>query len=141
MLSGLFEATTIPVLEQVVNFAQARHNILAGNVANIDTPGYHMRDLSAEMFQDRLKSAIRHRDEMHTAMPIQSPGRAEENPISTVGTSIADMLHHDDIERQPGRSGDRDRQKRAAAQHGAGDHDQPVPIAARGNQRAGITTA
>ncbi len=96
MLSGLFEATTIPVLEQVVNFAQARHNILAGNVANIDTPGYHMKDLSAEMFQDRLKSAIRHRDEMHTAMPIQSPGRAEENPISTVGTSIADMLHHDE---------------------------------------------
>ena len=96
MLSGLFEATTIPVLEQAVNFAQARHNILAGNVANIDTPGYRMKDLSAEMFQDRLKSAIRHRDEMHTAMPVNSPGRAVENPISTVGTSIADMLHHDE---------------------------------------------
>ena len=96
MLRGLFEATTIPVLEQVVNFAQARHTILAGNVANIDTPGYRMRDLSPEMFQERLKSAIHQRDEMHTAMPIHSPGQAVENPISRVGTGITDLLHHDE---------------------------------------------
>jgi flagellar basal-body rod protein FlgB len=96
MLQGLFDATTIPVLEQVINFAQTRHSILAGNVANIDTPGYRMRDLSPEMFQDRLKSAIRQRDEMHAAMPYTSPGQAADNPISTVGTTITDMLHHDE---------------------------------------------
>ena len=45
MLSGLFQATTIPVLEQMVSFAQARHIVLAGNIANMDTPGYQAHDL------------------------------------------------------------------------------------------------
>jgi flagellar basal-body rod protein FlgB len=96
MLNSLFQGTTIPALEQVINFAQARHNILAGNVANIDTPGYRMQDLSPEMFQDRLKHAIHQRDEIHSPLSVASPGHASQNPVSTVGDSIADMLHHDD---------------------------------------------
>ena len=51
-------STQIPVLEQVVNFSQARHGVLAGNIANLDTPGYRVRDLSPELFQERLKAAI-----------------------------------------------------------------------------------
>ena len=58
MLSSLFRSSTIPVLEQVVNFTEARHGVLAGNIANLDTPGYRTRDLSPELFQDRLKEAI-----------------------------------------------------------------------------------
>jgi len=58
MLSSLFDSSTIPVLEQVVNFTQARHGILAGNIANLDTPGYKTRDLSPVEFQNRLKEAI-----------------------------------------------------------------------------------
>lgn len=58
MLSSLFASTQIPVLEQVVKFSQARHGVLAGNIANLDTPGYHVRDLSPELFQSRLKTAI-----------------------------------------------------------------------------------
>ncbi|HVT29163.1 MAG TPA: hypothetical protein VHE81_14200, partial [Lacipirellulaceae bacterium] len=49
---------TIPVLEQVVGFTEARHGVLAGNIANLDTPGYKTRDLSPELFQERLKDAI-----------------------------------------------------------------------------------
>ena len=55
---NLLKSSTIPVLEQVANFSQARHNILAGNIANIDTPHYVARDLSVTDFQSRLKSAI-----------------------------------------------------------------------------------
>lgn len=62
MLPELFQSTSIPVLEQVVDFAQARHNVLAGNIANVDTPGYKTRELSVEDFQERLKSAIESRD-------------------------------------------------------------------------------
>ena len=58
MFGNIFNSTTIPVLEQVVNFAQARHTVLAGNIANMDTPGYKTRDLSVEDFQARLKKAI-----------------------------------------------------------------------------------
>jgi flagellar basal-body rod protein FlgB len=53
-----FSNNTIPVLEQVINFAQARHNVLAGNVANMDTPGYKVRDLSVNEFHDRLSGLI-----------------------------------------------------------------------------------
>jgi len=58
MLSSMFQSSTIPVLEQVVNFTEARHGVLAGNVANLDTPGYKTRDLSPELFQEKLKEAI-----------------------------------------------------------------------------------
>ena len=58
MLSSMFQSSTIPVLEQVVNFTEARHGVLAGNVANLDTPGYKTRDLSPKLFQEKLKAAI-----------------------------------------------------------------------------------
>ena len=59
----MFQSTTIPVLQEVVSFSQARHAVLAGNIANIDTPGYQARDLSVEDFQARLKQAIDDRDQ------------------------------------------------------------------------------
>jgi flagellar basal-body rod protein FlgB len=95
MLPSLVQNTAIPVLEQVVNFAQARQNVLAGNIANIDTPGYRMRDLSPEKFQSRLKSAIAQRDRMQSSISV-SLGNTSDNPVSEVGSSLADMLHHDD---------------------------------------------
>ncbi len=62
MKPGMFNGTTIPVLEQVVNFAQARHGVLAGNVANMDVPGYKTQDLSQDLFQERLKDAVAQRN-------------------------------------------------------------------------------
>jgi flagellar basal-body rod protein FlgB len=58
MLSSLFKQSSIPLLEQVVNFTEARHGVLAGNIANLDTPGYKTRDLSPELFQEKLKEAV-----------------------------------------------------------------------------------
>lgn len=63
MLSSMFQSSTIPVLEQVVNFTESRHGVLAGNVANLDTPGYKTRDLSPQLFQEKLKEAIETRDQ------------------------------------------------------------------------------
>ena len=48
-----------PVLEQVVNFTEARHGVLAGNIANLDTPGYKTRDLSPELFQATTEGSDR----------------------------------------------------------------------------------
>lgn len=59
MLNTLLNSSTIPLLEQTVSFAEARHGVLAGNIANVDTPGYKARDLSTEAFRDRLRSAIK----------------------------------------------------------------------------------
>ena len=58
MLANLFNSTSIPALGEVLNFAQARQTVLAGNIANVNTPGYHLRDLSQTEFQQRLKEAI-----------------------------------------------------------------------------------
>ena len=58
MQVDLMGQTSIPVLEQVLNFTQTRHAVLAGNVANMDTPGYQTRDLSVDEFQTRLREAI-----------------------------------------------------------------------------------
>ncbi len=58
MLSTLFGTSSVPLLEQVVNFTEARHGVLAGNIANLDTPGYTTRDLSPELFQQKLREAV-----------------------------------------------------------------------------------
>jgi len=82
MFSNLFESTTIPLLQEAVNFAQSRHTVLAGNIANMDTPGYQVRDLSVEDFQSRLKAALeaRHRPQL----PL-SPGDLAERSTGAMG--------------------------------------------------------
>jgi len=55
---GLLNPPNVALLEQVVAFAQRRHTVLAGNIANLDTPGYQVRDLSVEDFQARLREAL-----------------------------------------------------------------------------------
>ena len=60
---AIFNGTTIPVLEQVVNFDEARQALLAGNIANYDTPLYQARDMDVGHFKRKLAEACarRHR--------------------------------------------------------------------------------
>jgi flagellar basal-body rod protein FlgB len=95
--SGLFDGSTIPILEQVVNFSQARHNVLAGNIANLDTPGYRVRDLPPELFQARLREALAERDHSPAAVGLASTADpAMRDPLSAVGASLAGIVRHDD---------------------------------------------
>ena len=55
---GIFNQTTIPALEQTITFAQRRHELLAGNLANLDTPDYRARDLDVGDFQNALAESI-----------------------------------------------------------------------------------
>ena len=75
MLDSLFSNSTLPMLEQVVGFTQARHGVLAGNIANLDTPGYHTRDLSPEMFEKQLKQAVtaQHAAQSQPIYPSRAP--------------------------------------------------------------------
>jgi flagellar basal-body rod protein FlgB len=96
MLSGLFNSTTIPALGEVLNFAQARHSVLAGNVANVNTPGYRLRDLSQTEFQQRLKEAIA---ASRTSYEPMSPGLAYSepgDPMRQVRSSLENIIYHDD---------------------------------------------
>ena len=58
MLDSILNPTAVPLLEQAAKFNERRHEVLVGNVANIDTPHYQRRDLDVESFEDALKSAI-----------------------------------------------------------------------------------
>ncbi len=76
MFTRLFDATPIPTLQWVLRFTQARHHVLAGNVANIDTPGYQVRDLPVEEFRAFLRAFVARR-QMGPAggeIPHLSPG-------------------------------------------------------------------
>jgi flagellar basal-body rod protein FlgB len=107
MLSSLFQSSTIPVLEQVVNFTEARHGVLAGNIANLDTPGYKTRDLSPALFQERLKEAIETRrqpisptyqGDAAALSPTYNAQSREEQEIAAfqkVKDSMKSILRHD----------------------------------------------
>ncbi len=100
MLNQMFANSTAPLLEQVVNFTEARHGVLAGNIANLDTPGYKTRDLSPQLFQEQLKDALE--------AQRQSPGQTSLGEMSSTGSrgsyeqlakvddSLTGMLRHDD---------------------------------------------
>jgi flagellar basal-body rod protein FlgB len=95
MYEGLFHSTSIPVLEQMVRFSQARHTILAGNIANLDTPGYQAKDLSVEDFQMRMQKAI---EAQHAAGGEMSPGEMGAGsavPMAQVAKSSQVILRHD----------------------------------------------
>lgn len=58
MLDNWINQSSLPALEQSAAFAQNRQKLLAGNIANLDTPGYQTRDISTSEFQSRLREMI-----------------------------------------------------------------------------------
>jgi flagellar basal-body rod protein FlgB len=89
-----------------VNFTEARHGVLAGNIANLDTPGYRTRDLSPALFQERLQEAIETRHETptqnyeNTPEAIRATGsrRADRQlaAFQNVKNSMKSILRHDE---------------------------------------------
>jgi flagellar basal-body rod protein FlgB len=106
MFPSLFSSTTLPMLEQAVNFTEARHGVLAGNIANLDTPGYRTRDLSTQEFESQLKEAVENRRQIAESPRAPYPyaelyGGAEptqeaDNQLATVTDTVKGMLRHDD---------------------------------------------
>src|SRR4030095_16660485 len=106
MLSSIFQSSTVPMLEQVVNFTEARHGVLAGNIANLDTPGYKTRELSPAIFQQRVKEAIetQHQPDSPSTrgdavnVSPYTPQQREEKQIAAfnkVKDSMKSVLRHD----------------------------------------------
>jgi flagellar basal-body rod protein FlgB len=105
----MFNSSTIPLLEQVVNFTETRHGVLAGNIANLDTPGYRTRDVSPELFQQRLKEALESRHKPASAtdgygnygsLSAYTASRAgpRAGGLQQVADSMKSILRHDDVD-------------------------------------------
>lgn len=73
MLEALLNTTPVPWLQKLAEFGERRQEVLAGNLANIDTPGYRTRDLPLAEFQQALGAALR-------AKPHASPLAANGAP-------------------------------------------------------------
>jgi flagellar basal-body rod protein FlgB len=69
MIDSLFNTSTIPLLAKAAVFAERRHEVLAGNVANISTPDYRTRDLPVAEFRAALEEAVARK------RPLDSSGR------------------------------------------------------------------
>lgn len=106
----LANSESIPALEKMLAFTQARQQMLAENVANVDTPGYHTRQMDAQGFQRKLREAInRQRATGSAALPLESTeefrldaaGHLEVSPAEEPAENV---LFHDQtnarIERQ-----------------------------------------
>ncbi len=65
--------SALPALEQAAVFSENRQALLAGNIANLDVPGYKTRDISTSDFQARLREAM-------AAQKNPSAGRTSEKP-------------------------------------------------------------
>jgi flagellar basal-body rod protein FlgB len=105
MFDAMFDNSTLPMLEQVVTFTQARHGVLAGNIANLDTPGYKSRDLSPAAFQERLQRAIKEQHKAARQPAYSTPYTIETSKPEThtvrqdfakVTESLGGLLRHDE---------------------------------------------
>lgn len=62
MIDQILNSNSLPLLEKMAAFAERRQEVLAGNIANIDTPSYKMRDLPVKDFQQALREAVQLKD-------------------------------------------------------------------------------
>lgn len=93
-------------LEETIAFAERRHAILAGNLANMDTPGYKTRDLSVPEFQASLKQLMA-ADKMRGVAPspgdgsldaasgAKGPRLAHEQAVREVRDASTQVVYHD----------------------------------------------
>ena len=61
-IERLLNQGNAPLLEQMLRFTEARQKLLIENGANIDTPGYQMKDLDAHAFQQMLAGRVEQRE-------------------------------------------------------------------------------
>lgn len=88
----LLSSKTTDALALTVQFAERRQEVLAENIANIDTPNYTTKRVDVSDFQSALRSAMDTHDSRNKA-PLELRGRA----VST----DSDGGLHVDIEHEP----------------------------------------
>jgi len=102
MLESLLNRGSMPVLQQVMSFTEARQEVLVNNITNFDTVGYKMKDLSPAEFGQALDQAIECRNQGGVAARLQmrstknlswdSQGRLTAKPAEIENSNI---LFHD----------------------------------------------
>lgn len=63
LIRDVASSGSAPVLEQMLQFAGARHRLIVNNIANKDTPDYRAMDVDPVSFQAELARAVAKRRE------------------------------------------------------------------------------
>jgi flagellar basal-body rod protein FlgB len=109
LFQDIANSESIPAMEKMLAYTQARHRMLVENIANVDTPGYKARQLDTRAFQRALRAAIdgqrqgagslRLKD--HAEFRQDAQGRMEVKPAAEPAENV---LFHDQtnmrVERQ-----------------------------------------
>ena len=96
MFNTLLNNSTLPALEQTALFSHQRHQLLAGNIANIDTPDYKTRDISVDDFRAQLKEAVSTPSQRTTYVPGEgNVPVTKQEAIEQVRDVTKQILYHD----------------------------------------------
>jgi flagellar basal-body rod protein FlgB len=96
------------LVEKALDFRMQRHGLIAGNMANINTPGYRSKDIS---FENKLKAAVgsdvlsmkkTHKDHLSHTEPISgiTPDLVVPNQ-----PAVKNDLNSVDLEKELGKMG------------------------------------
>src|ERR1043166_4104584 len=77
ILSSIVDRGSIPLVEKMAAFTEARHQMITENIANIDTPGYRMRQLDPKAFQAELRRAAQARTPESAELRLKSTRQVE----------------------------------------------------------------
>jgi flagellar basal-body rod protein FlgB len=90
---SLFNDDLLPLLENSLTWQSRRHEVIAGNVANLDTPNYTRKELN---FQDMLNTYLHGGPQVHLAAthPVHIQGDG------SLPVSIQDTWDSVDIDRE-----------------------------------------
>ena len=97
MFDSWLSNSSLPALEQTAVFSQKRHQLLAGNLANLDTPDYKTRDLSLTEFQTQLK-AITNPSKSNTTIYVPGKGQqpiTQQQALEKARDVSKQILYHD----------------------------------------------
>ena len=89
--------STLPALEQTAAFSQKRHMLLAGNIANLDVPGYRTRDISLDDFQQALRTAVEQQASQSSG--YRSPGGFQSSEAMSPGSMFSEAVSPEAMER------------------------------------------
>jgi flagellar basal-body rod protein FlgB len=86
MMDRLFGAGSLRALETMLTFASDRQNVIAGNIANVDSVGYRTRDLSEGDFRSALARAFEGRGGAPEA--FEAGEAADAGPLKAGGNNV-----------------------------------------------------
>lgn len=86
---SLIESSSLHLVERFLDLAAYRQSLVAGNIANVDTPGYHTRDID---FRSEMQKALAMPGTASKPVPSEVPGlmrRADGNDVSIDREALA----------------------------------------------------